>query len=399
MRRNMSAILIFLLIVALMPTQGPAKKKKTHPAYVFTIEKEVARTPVKDQYRTGTCWIFATFSFLESELLRMGKGEIDLSEMFIARHTYPHKALNYVRLHGKATFGSGGQSHDVLDQMRRYGIVPESAYGGQNIDERRHNHGEMSAVLKGMLDGVLKKWGTRLTPRWPEAFAAVLDVYFGKPPQSFNHEGQTFTPRTFLSDHLGLNLDDYIEITSYSHHSFYQQIRLEVPDNWTYNKKYYNVPIDDLERMVDHAINNGYSVCWDADVSDKGFSPKEKEDMDVYERAEYAIVPLKDWEDLSEKEKDTKYTGPVPEKEVSQAMRQRSFDNFYSTDDHLMHFVGIARDQTGAKFYLTKNSWGIDRRFQGYQYVSRAYFRLHTICLLINKHSLPQDIKTKLGIE
>lgn len=399
--KRLTKLIALLLIFTLIPLSGMAKqkKKKEKPVYVFTILKELERTPVKDQARTGTCWVFSAVSFLESELLRMGKEEIDLSEMFVVRHTYPHKARNYIRLHGYAIFSQGGQFHDVIDQIRRHGIVPEEVYPGMNIDEKRHNHGEMSAVLNSILEAVLKRRGRRLTPRWMEAFEAVLDVYLGKPPDSFPYQGKTYTPRSFVTNHLQLNLDDYIEITSYTHFPFYKKCRLDVPDNWSFNSDYYNVPIDDLEKIVDEAVNKGYSVAWDADVSDRGFSPKGKESLTVYDRTDYAIVPLKDWEDQTKAEEKEKFSKPVQEKEITQEIRQKSFDNFTTTDDHLMHIVGIAEDQTGSKFYLVKNSWGTDRRYKGYNYVSRSYFRLHTICIMINKNALLPALKTKMGID
>ena len=221
----------------------------------------------------------------------------------------------------------------------------------------------------------------------------------GTPPEKFDYKGKTYTPRSFVSDYLQLNLDDYIEITSYTHHPFYEQCRFEVPDNWSFNSDYYNVPIDDLEKIVDHAIEKGYTVAWDADVSDKGFSPRGKESIDIYSRADYAIVPLKDWEDLTEAESQKKYTEPVKEKEITQEMRQKSFENFNTTDDHLMHLVGIAKDQTGKKFYKIKNSWGTDRRYKGYDYISMPYFRLHTVNIMINKNALTAEMKTKLDIK
>ncbi len=401
-KKKLSQAVVFLLIPGLIPLSVDAKKKREKeekPAYVFTIKKEVKRTPVKDQYRTGTCWDFSAVSFLESELMRMGMEEIDLSEMFVVRYTYLHKAVNYIRLHGDANFSQGGQFHDVLDQIKRYGIVPEAVYPGMRIDEKRHNHREMAAVLKAILDAVLERKGKRLTPRWLEAFSAVLDVYLGEIPASFDYKGKTYTPQSFASDYLQLNLDNYIEITSYTHHPYYRKCRLEVPDNWTFNGDYYNVPIDELEGIVDYALDTGYSVAWNADISEEGFSPRDKEDHPVYDRAEYAIVPLKDPEDLTKAESKEKISKPVKEKQVTQEMRQKTFDNFTTTDDHLMHIVGLAHDQTGAKFYLVKNSWGVDRRYKGYQYVSSPYFRLKTICIMINKHSLPPAIKTKLGIE
>jgi len=299
---------VFLLIIALLPLSGMAKKKskKEKPAYTFTIVKELKRTPVKSQARTGTCWVFSAISFLESELLRKGKEEIDLSEMFVVRHSYPHKALSYVRLHGSANFGPGGQFHDVTDQIRRHGIVPESVYPGMNIDEKRHNHGEMSSVLSGILDGILKRRGRRLTPVWMKAFEAVLDVYLGKSPESFIYKEKTYTPRSFVSDYLQLDLDEYIEITSYTHYPFYEKYRLEVPDNWSFNSDYYNVPIDVLEKITDDAVEKGYTVAWDADVSDKGFSPKGKDNLTTYENPDYAIVPLQDWEDQTKADRKKK---------------------------------------------------------------------------------------------
>jgi bleomycin hydrolase len=277
----------------------------------------------------------------------------------------------------------------VIDQIRRYGIVPESVYPGMNIEEKRHNHGEMSTILSAVLEGVLKRSGKRITPRWPEAYNAVMDVYLGKPPKAFTYKGKSYTPHEFAAEYLGLNLDDYIELTSYTHHPFYKQCRIELPDNWTYNDDYYNVPIDDLERIVDHVLESGYSLVWDGDVSERDFSSREKG---------YAIVPEKDWEDQTRAEREKKITSPVKEKDVTQEMRQKTFDNFTTTDDHLMHIVGIAKDQVGTKFYLTKNSGGTDRKYGGYVYMSRSYFRLKTTAIMINKHSLPEDIKTKLGI-
>ena len=387
LHRNFTRTILFLLSVLLITTgfAQDKKEKKEESPYRFTVTNEVKRTPVKNQYRTGTCWCFATISFLESELLRMGRGELNLSEMYVVRHTYPLKAESYIRLHGNATFGQGGQSHDVIDQIRRYGIVPEKVYTGMNIGEKRHNHGEMFAVLKAMLDAVLKKRGSRLTPRWMEAFQAVLDVYLGKPPKKFIYKGKEYTPKSFLTDYLKLNLDDYIELTSYTHYPFYKKCRLEVPDNWSFNENYYNVPIDDLERIVDYALKSGYSVVWDGDVSEREFSTK----------TGYAVVPLKSWEDKTQAEREKKITEPVKEKKITQEMREKTFDNFTTTDDHLMHIVGIAHDQKGTKFYLTKNSHGTDRKYGGYVYLSRSYFRLKTIAIMVNKNAIPEDIKQK----
>lgn len=401
MKSFLVKLIIFLVIVSLIPASGLAKKKKDKkdkPVYQFTIETEVARTKAKPQDRTGTCWCFATVSYLESELLRMGKEEIDLSEMYIVRHTYPAKALNYVQMHGDANFSQGGQAHDVLETAARSGMAPESVYTGKNINENIHNHGEMVAALKGMLDGVLAgKRRRKVTPRWPEAITAVLDIYLGKSPESFEYKGKTYTPQSFFKDYMQLNPDDYIELTSYSHHPYYKKCRLELPDNWNYNSNYYNLPIDDFEKVVDHALKSGHSVVWDGDVSERLFNPGRSQTG--YGKG-YIIVPLKDLSDMTreERRKEKEITEPVKEIEITQELRQETFNNMTTTDDHLMHFVGIAKDQTGGKFYLVKNSGGEDRVNKGYYYMSRAFFRLKTTALMIHKDALPADIKQKLGL-
>jgi bleomycin hydrolase len=365
------------------------EEKDLSTAYQFTVEVEVERTPVKNQYRTGTCWCFATISFLESELLRTGKGEFDLSEMFVVRNTYPQKADNFLRLHGTANFSQGGQAHDVMNCIRRHGLVPESSYSGMEIGEDRHNHGEMVAVLTAMMDAVLLRKGKRVTPRWSDAFNAVLDEYLGQSPGVLTYDGKEYTPQQFNETVLQLDPDDYVELTSYSHHEFYSRFRLELPDNWDYNGEYFNVPIDDLERIIEYALKNGHSVVWDGDVSEEEFNSK---------KMGYAVVPEIDWEDRlhEEQELDKVFIGPVKEKVITQALRQKTIDNFTTTDDHLMHIVGLARDQEGTRFYLTKNSSGTDRKNAGYMYLSQAYVRLKTTAILVNKAAIPEDIASKL---
>ena len=379
-----------ILVLALLAAPVSAQAKKAEkPAYVFKTTLELKHTPVKDQYHTGTCWCFATVSFLESELLRLGRGEFDLSEMFVVRQTYPKKALNYVQMHGNAVHQQGGQAHDVIDRLREHGIVPEAVYSGMNIGQKRHNHGEMVAVLQGMVDAVLKRQGTRLTPRWLEAYDAALDAYLGKVPVEFSWGGKEYTAKTFLANALALDLDDYVELTSYDHHPFYKKCRLEIPDNWTYNSDYYNLPLAELEAAVEQALAAGYSVVWDGDVSEKDFSTRE---------TGYALVPEKDWEDKTTVEREKKPLAPVKEKQVTQEMRTLSLRDFSTTDDHLMHIVGLAQDQTGATFYLVKNSGGTDRKYDGYLYMSLPYFRLKTTALMVNKKSLSAELRAKLGI-
>lgn len=377
--------LVFSLL--LIYTIGFAREKKTEPAaYVFKIDHQVKHTPIKSQDTTGTCWCFSTISFLESELLRLGREEIDLSEMFIARQTYPHKALNYIRLHGKATFSQGGLCHDVFETIKNVGIVPEEVYPGNRNEKNRHHHTEMFTVLKSMIDAVLKKG---VTSNWKAAFEAVLDIYLGQPPETFSYNGKIYTPQSFAAEFLPLNLNNYIELTSFTHHSFYQQFRLEIPDNWSCNSRYFNVPIDDLERIVDYALKNGHSIAWDGDFSEKNYATK---------KTGYAIVPL-DRKDEKAAEEEQEITRLIPEKVITQELRQKTFDNFSTVDDHLMHIVGIAHDQAGTKFYLAKDSWDTTGKYQGYIYLSRSYFRLKTISIMMNREALPDDIKLKLMSE
>jgi len=381
------AVAFCLQLVLLLSQNGIAGDKKS--IYQFTIDHEVKRTPVKSQGTTGTCWFFATTSFIESELLRLGKGEFNLSEMFVARHTYPRKAENYIRLHGNATFGEGSLSHDFFNTVRDFGIVPEEVYPGMLIDEKRHNHKEMFTVLKAMLDAVLKANRKQITPRWPAAFEAVLDAYLGEPPENFTYKGKQYTPNSFFQQQINLNLNNYIELTSFNHHPFYERMRLEIPDNWSYHNQYINIPIDELEQIADHALKNGHSLVWDGDVSEKEYATL---------KTGYAIVPEKSLEEKTPEESDQAIAGPVAEKEITQQLRQQTFDNFTTTDDHLMHIVGIAHDQNGTKFYLAKDSWDTNGKYKGYIYLSRSYFRLKTVAILINKEALTENLNARLKL-
>jgi len=284
-------------------------------------------------------------------------------------------------------FGEGGQAHDVINQIRDYGIVPEEVYTGLNIGEPKHNHGEMTSILESMLKAVNNKKGGKVTPRWQEAFESILDVYLGKVPAQFDYKGKTYSPKSFLKDELELNPDDYVEITSYSHHPFYKKIKLEIPDNWTV-QEYYNLPIDELVEVMDNALETGYSIEWDGDVSEKFFNQKKG----------FAVVPLKDWDEKTNAEKEAKIKEPFDEKTITQEMRQKAFDNFSATDDHLMHIVGLYHDQNGNKFYNTKNSWGTDYSFNGFIYMSNPYIRLNTIAIMVHKDAIPKAICEKIGL-
>ncbi len=335
--------------------------------YTFTLDVDCRYTSVKSQDRTGTCWSFATTSFLESELLRMGKGEYDLSEMFAVRVIYEDKALNYILRQGKANFGEGSLAHDVLRAVEMGGLVPQEVYSGLLPGQASYDHSEMSAALKGLLDGVLQ--GKHPGDRWDDAFRAVLDAYMGVVPGEFSYQGEEYTPRTF-AERLGIKSAEYISLTSFTHHPFYTSFILEIPDNYS-NGSYYNLPIDELVAVVDEALKQGYTVAWDGDVSEKGFSAQHG----------LAVLP-------KDPRRADLFTRPGPELTVTQEARQEAFMSFFTTDDHLMHIVGLAHDQEGRKYYVVKNSWGSLGPYGGVVYMSEAYFKMKTVAVTLHKSAL-----------
>lgn len=367
--------------------------------YQFTEVVTVPATPVKNQAATGTCWCFATTSFMESELLRMGKGTYDLSEMFIVRQKYINQLQdNYLR-RGEGNIGQGSLSHTFMNAYRQVGIVPEEVYTGINYGSERHNHSEMIRYMHAIAD-VAVKTKTR-SPEYYKLVDNLLDTYLGKLPEKFTYKGKEYTPKSF-AESLGLNMDDYIELTSFTHHPYYVKFDVEVPDNWEHSLMY-NLPLDEMIETVDYALNNGYSVCWDGDVSEKGFSftngvainpeVKKVEDLSNTDRARF--------EKLGEKERLEevfKFDRPYPEVSVTPEIRQAGFESFVTTDDHLMHVTGITKDQNGTKYYITKNSWGTDRnKFGGYLNMSESFVRAKTIYVMVHKDAIPKAIKAKLN--
>lgn len=383
---------------------GPAlqAQDKKDTSYRFTLIKELPHTSVKDQFRTGTCWSFAGTSFIESELLRLGKPEVDLSEMFVVNHCYRDKADRYVRMQGNANFGAGGLLHDITYVMKNYGLVPESCYSGLNYGEKKHVHGEVDNLLKSMVTSVVQNKNRKLSPSWPAAFQKSADAYFGEIPDDFKYDKKKFTPVTFASDFCsGINPGDYVEITSFTHHPFYSQFVLEVPDNWLW-EKLYNVPLSDIQLIIDNAINSGYTIGWAADVSEKGFLTSQKGVAVVPDinREEMKNAEITKWEKLPEAEKEKelyKLNKPGREKVITQALRQAAFDSQETTDDHAMHIIGIGQDQNGTTYYKIKNSWGPYNSYDGYFYASAPYIQYKTTAIMVHKNAVPQEIRTKLG--
>ena len=335
--------------------------------YEFSQLKQVDYTEVKNQANTGTCWSFATASFVESELMRKGKGEHDLSEMYVVRNIYKDKARNYVLRQGKANFSQGSLSHDLMAIIKQGGVVPEATYSGLHEGAKSHDHSEMEIALKGFLDGVIKS--KKLSKKWPKALDAIMDVYLGSVPEKFEYNGKKYNPKS-LAKSLDLDHADYVNLTSFTHHPFGESFVLEIPDNYS-NGSFLNLPIDELISVIDKALENGYTVAWDGDVSEKGFDA----------RKGIAILPK------NPGRKDL-YENPGPEKQVTQELRQEAFESYATTDDHLMHIVGKASDQAGTEYYIIKNSWGKISPYKGLLYMSKAYATMKTVAIMVHKDVL-----------
>lgn len=396
------ALLALGLLSANGAFAGQKKKKDKVEGYVFTPVKELQATSVKDQNRSGTCWAFSGESFLESEMIRMGKDPVDLSEMFVVYHTYADKSRKFVRMHGYLNYGAGGAFHDVSYVLGKYGVVPESVYNGMNYGEEKPVQGEMDAMLKAQVESVIKNKNRKLSTAWDKAVVSTIDSYLGKAPEKFEYEGKEYTPQSFAKDYCGLNADDYVEITSYTHHPFYSSFILEVPDNWMWSKVY-NVPLNELNQIMDNAIDNGFTVGWAADVSEKGFATKSKGVAVVPDAnfKEMNDAEISKWEKMTSKEKNSKLYSmnkPGPEKVITQENRQLAFDNYQTTDDHGMHIVGTAKDQNGKIYYKVKNSWGAYNKYDGYFYCSKAFFDYKTMCIMVHKDAIPADIRKKMGL-
>ncbi|MFM9944062.1 MAG: aminopeptidase C [Bacteroidia bacterium] len=399
MKKSFYLAIIAVLFLGFGANAQDTIRNKKGGGYLFTKVVNLDATPVQDQSSTGTCWSFSALSFFESELIRMGKGKHNLSEMFVVRNAYIDKADKYVRMHGKSNFGQGGAFHDIPYVLKNYGIVPEEIYAGLNYGTDKHNHNELEAILTAMVKTVTDNPQKSLTPSWKKAYTAVVDAYLGTVPETFTYQGKKYTSKEFASS-LGLKMEDYVYISSYSHHPFYQPFVLEVEDNWA-SQQVYNLPLDEFMAVINNSVNKGYTVAWATDVSEKGFSFKNG----------LAIVPEDDTA-ITKKGMDSKhfnnagadkagapFEAPCLEKVITQQSRQVAFDNYQTTDDHGMHIVGMYKDQTGKVYYRVKNSWGTKNNdCDGYLFASEAFVRYKTMDIMIHKDALPADLKKKLGV-
>lgn len=402
-----SGLIAVLALLGISISAQETFSNKKGSDYQFKELVNLEETEVENQNRTGTCWSFSSLSFFESELMRTGKGKHNLSEMYIVRNAYIGKAENYLRMYGTFNFGQGGAFHDIPWVIERYGIVPEEVYKGLNYGSETHNHEEMESMLFAMVKALAKKpQGGKLTPNWKVAYEGVVDAYLGEIPTNvenftFNYEGKEYNPKSYAQS-LGLdNMDDFVSLTSYTHHPFYAQFALEVQDNWAMRTGY-NLPLDEFMQVMEDAIQSGYTFAWGADVSEKGFSFRDG----------LAILP-EDESTIETKGSDDKYFNtagaekvsnaflqPGTEKIVTQEERQAAFDSQETTDDHGMHVTGLIEDQNGTKYFVVKNSWGTkNNECDGYFYASFPYTRYKTMNILVHKDALSKDVKKKLGLK
>lgn len=353
-------------------------------SFNFTPVINAEATSVKNQKSSGTCWSYSTNSFLESEMIRMGKKPVDLADLFTARNAYIEKGINYVRMHGALTLGDGGACHDVTNMFAKYGALPQEAYSGNDYgspgsSERMNKLTE--AILKKAVEG-------KFDPSWKAKYIATIDSCMGVVPEKFTYEGKEYTPVTFGKEVVGINPADYVELSSFTTSPYYEKAVLMVPDNWSFDQVY-NVQMDDIINIIDNAIKKGFTVAWATDVSEKGFSWKNG----------VAYVPEKDFESMSNDEKKAMFNGPKTEKEITVALRQAAFDNYETTDDHGMQITGMAKDQAGKEYYIVKNSWGATNDYKGYLYVTKNFVKYKTTAFLLHKNGIPSDLRKKMAIK
>ncbi len=393
----MNKKLIIAAALCLLPGVSFAQAEKKDST-VFTVVKENPITPVKDQNQSGTCWAYSSLGFLESELLRMGKGEHDLCESFLVYHTYMDRADKAIRTHGDVSFSQGGSFYDAIYCLKNYGIVPQDAMPapGTPYGDSLFNFNQLSNVTTAYVEAIAKSNAKKINPVWKKDLNCMYENYFGKLPEKFTYKGKEYTPQSYAKS-LGLNPDDYVSLTSFTHYPFYSKFIIEVQDNWRWAESY-NLPLDEFMEVMDQAVRNGYSFAWGADVSEKGFSRQGIATVpDTKATADKTGSDAARWTGTNGK-------GVTPadakgEKVITQEMRQLGYDNWETTDDHGMIIYGLAKDQNGKEYFMMKNSWGVFGPYKGLWYVSKPYVAYKTMNILINKHAIPAKIAKKLGLK
>lgn len=385
----------FILAAAAFGFAALAASAQETPDYEFTVIKENPITSIKNQNRSGTCWCYSALSFVESEILRTKGLELDLSEMFVVGKSYRDRAVKYVRLDGHLNFAAGSSFGDVLHVINDYGIVPQSAMNGMNYGSALPEQNELDAALKGYVSAIASNPNRKLTTAWLNGFDGIVEAYFGEYPETFTVDGTEYTPESYR-DFLGINMDDYVNITSFTHHPFYEQFVIEVPDNWRWDTAY-NLPMDEMMDVMFNAIENGYTIAWGSDVSEQGFT----RNGTAVALAEVKATTGSDqerWIGKADAKEEAKVALPE-EVTVTQEMRQEGYDRKTTTDDHGMHIYGLAQDQNGTKYFMVKNSWGESGKYKGIWYASETFVKYKTLNIVVHKDALPKDIKKKLGIK
>lgn len=398
--------IIALALLAVVATGANAKGKKQPKVNpnkpVFTIVKENPITSVKDQNRSGTCWAYSTLSYFESEILKNTGKTYDLCESFVANKDYMDRAVQVVRYHGDMQFAQGGSAYDVYYVLKNYGICPENAmpFPGSLYGDSLNNFNEFFSLLEPYVEGIATNKASKISNQWKVGFQGILDAYLGKCPENFTYEGKNYTPKSFASS-LGLNMDDYVTITSYTHHPFYSQFVVEVQDNWR-NPASYNLPMDEMMQIIDNAVMNGYTVAWGGDVSEPGFTRDGLAYMiDAKKMQSLQGSDMARWLGLSAAKRRNLIDSlgcNVPEVQPTQEMRQERFDNWELTDDHGMLIYGIAKDQNGKEYYMVKNSWGEAGKYKGTWYMTKTFIAANTMDYMVNKNAIPANIRKKMGI-
>ena len=386
--------------IALVALSASAQEKPKAPEYEFTTVKENPITSIKNQYRSGTCWCFSALSFVESEILRTKGIEVDLSEMFVVGKSYRDRAIKYVRLDGHLNFAAGSSFGDVLHVIDDYGIVPQdfTADYGFNYGTKLPEHNELDAALKGYVTAIAKNPNRTLSTAWINGFDNIVEAYFGEIPATFTVDGVEYTPESYR-DFLGINYDDYVNISSFTHHPFYEPFVIEVCDNWRWDSAY-NLPMDEMMEVMYNAIEKGYTIAWGSDVSEKGFTRDGLAVMPVEEAKAAAGSDQERWVGKAAETPEEEVKAELPQEMViTQEMRQDGYDRKTTTDDHGMHIYGIAKDQNGTNYFMVKNSWGETGKYKGIWYASDAFVRYKTLNIVVHKDALPKHIAKKLGIK